>query len=521
MTPSRILATCLSGLLMALAFPHWDLWVAAWVGLIPFLWALRDRAPREAALLGMAGGTVHYVIVLYWLVGTMRLYGSLPLPLALGFLVLLVLYMASYWALFGALLVFIRRALGVGLLWVAPALWCGLEGLRSVLLSGFPWALLGYSQWSVTPLVQVADITGVYGLSFLLVWANAALLDLAEAWREGASGRRWRALVGAGMAGILALGALLYGGWRIPGVIAASESAPRVPVGIAQGNIEQSLKWNPEKQEATFRIYAEQTRELARRGARLVVWPETAIPFFFQAEQGWRERLLELARETRVEVLFGAPAFAQEGPRQTFLNRAYLIGPGKGVLGWYDKVHLVPFGEYVPLQRLLPFIRTLVASIGDFSSGDGFHVLPSAAGAPVGVMICFESIFPEISRSFALNGAQILANITNDAWFGMTAAPYQHLSMLTLRAVESRRWIVRSANTGISAVVDPLGRLVVQSPLFQPAILIDEIPALQVKSWYMLHGDRFVQACSLWGAGLFILSLLSSTRGRRRRHGLA
>lgn len=514
MSAGGVFFACLSGLLMALSFPHWDLWPLAWIGMIPLLHALNGRTPREAAALGWIGGTLHYCIVLYWLVETMQAYGNLQFPLAAAVMFLLALYLALYWALFGAVLTFVRSTTRADWIWIAPPLWCALETLRGVFLSGFPWALFGYSQWRLTLLIQVADLTGVLGLSFLLMWTNCALWEVLRGWRsKGLSYRRW-AFLRVGASVLMTGAAILYGAWRIPGVMALSREAPHVTVGIAQGNIEQHLKWNPNFQETTFRIYRDESLELARRGARLLVWPETAAPFLFQEDAVWRGRLLALAAEAKADILFGALAKGEGGG---FYNRAYLIGPDRQVRGLYDKMHLVPFGEYVPLQRYLPFVRRMAHMIGDFSAGQDPRPLLSSTGASVGVMICFESLFPEISGAFAQNGANILANITNDMWFGDTAAPHQHLTLLTFRAVENRRWIVRAANTGISAFIDPAGRIVAKAPLFEPAVLVDNVSMLRVDSFYSRYGGLFSHACSLWAAGMVLMSLGLALFDRRRR----
>lgn len=512
MTVRGVFCACLSGLLMAFSFPHWDLWPLAWVGMIPLLDALNGRTPREAAALGWIAGALHYCIVLYWLVQTMQSYGNLNVFLAAAVMLLLAVYLASYWALFGAVLNFARSATRVDWIWIAPPLWCALEALRGVLLSGFPWALFGYSQWRLTHLIQVADLTGVYGLSFLLMWTNCALWKVLGGWRsQGLSHRRW-AIPWVGASVAMTGVAILYGIWRVEGVMALSREAPHLTVGIAQGNIEQHLKWNPDFQEATFRIYRDESLELTRRGARILVWPETAAPFLFQEDPVWRGRLLALAAEARADILFGALAKGEGG---RFYNRAYLIGPDQHVRGSYDKMHLVPFGEYVPLQRYLPFVRRMAHMIGDFSAGEDPRPLVSSTGASVGVMICFESLFPEISRAFARNGANLLANITNDMWFGDTAAPHQHLTLLTFRAVENRRWIVRAANTGVSAFIDPAGRIVAKAPLFEPAVLVDNVSMLQVHSFYGRQGDVFSLVCSLWAGGMVLVSLGLALRRRR------
>lgn len=515
MRPSYLWVCLPSGILTALAFPHWELWPLAWVGLVPLFWALGQMGPRQAASLGWMAGAIHYGMLLYWLVETMQTYGRLPLPLAGAAMVLLVLYLAGFWALFCGLISLFRERLGFHGMLMAPALWVSLELLRSVFLSGFPWALLGYSQWSLKPLLQVADLTGIYGVSFLVVGVNLALYALVS---DLARGRRpgWSCVLSLAFCGTLVAGAWLYGQGRMAQVSKLSLEAPATKVGIAQGNLEQSIKWDPAFQEATLSRYEALSKELVEeRGAELVVWPETAAPFFFQREGPFREKLLRLASGLKADILFGSPAFGSVEERKVFYNRAYLVSAQGQVIGWYDKIHLVPFGEYVPLQELLPFVRKMVTAIGDFHPGEAPDPLLTSRGASVGVSICFESIFPDIFLEQVRRGADLLANLTNDAWFGKSAAPYQHLSMLAVRAVETRRWIVRAANTGISAIIDPCGRIKSQTQLFQTASLVDRVPRLQVHSFYVAYGDLFAWACAFWSAILLILALAS---GYRRKH---
>jgi apolipoprotein N-acyltransferase len=514
----RIILVCLSGVLMALSFPRWNLWILAWVGLVPFLWAMKGCTPREATMLGWGAGSLHFGILLYWLLNTMKLYGGLPTAVASAVLLLLIVYLGAYWGVFGALVVYIRSTLKLSPIWFAPPLWCALEALRGSLITGFPWASLGYSQWQVTDLVQIADISGISGLSFLLIWANCALFGLMERCLRRNKRFPWEAVAGTGLGILMVAGSLLYGLSRTRQIMAISETSTKIGIGIAQGSIDQYLKWDAAYQDATMGVYEKQTEQLARKGAQIVVWPETAAPFFFQQRGELRERLLDLAQTCQIEILFGSPAFGQNGDTRTLFNRAYLIGPDRNILGFNDKMHLVPFGEYVPLRQVLFFIHQMVEGIGEFSPGRIPRVLPSESGASFGVMICFESIFPEISRALVTNGADILVNLTNDAWFGKTAGPYQHLSMLTMRAVENRRWIVRAANTGISAMIDPCGRLVAQIPLFERGVLVDKVSRLELNSYYSQHGERFTKACSLWAGGLVVLSLGVAMIRRKARH---
>jgi apolipoprotein N-acyltransferase len=514
----RLALAGLSSVLLASAFPRLDWWPAAWFALVPLFWATKDRTPREAAILGWIAGTLHYGLALYWLVYTIRAYGGLPLILALPVVLLLVLYLGAFWALFCAVGAHIRSTLGIDFIWVAPPLWCATELLRNFLISGFPWGLLGYSQWRVTSLIQVADLTGVYGISFLLVLTNAALVVVIQTISQIGPRHKGKAACALGISVLLVGSSLLYGRWRAPRIMTVSDVSSLISVGIAQGNIEQSLKWEPAFREETFRIYQQLTTEMVRDGAVLVIWPETAAPFFYEVEEAWRTRLKLLASMTKTEILFGAPAVGKREGRQTLFNRAYLMGPEGDIRGYYDKMHLVPFGEYVPFKGILFFVNRMVESIGDYSPGEAPMTLLSRTGASIGTMICFESIFPEISRALVRNGADILANLTNDAWFGDTSAPYQHLSMLTVRAVENRRWIVRAANTGISCFVDPCGRVRSEISLFRRGREVDKVPRLQIESFYSKQGDLFSVACSLWSSGLLILSVSLSVIKRRRHN---
>jgi apolipoprotein N-acyltransferase len=274
-------------------------------------------------------------------------------------------------------------------------------------------------------------------------------------------------------------------------------AAPKHKVGVVQGNIKQGDKWNPQIVKDTLERYRRLTSQV--QGARLIVWPETAAPFFFRPPSDLSRHLEAIARESRGRLLFGSMNFEKNPSGERFANSAYLLDLQGQETGRYDKAHLVPFGEYVPLQRLLFFIPKLVPVIGDFATGPAGATLPLPEGK-VGPLICFESIFPGLSRAQVQNGAQLLVNITNDAWFGKTAAAYQHMSMAVLRAVENRVPLARAANTGVSAFIGPDGRILWHSELFVEAAHGLEIPWLPGGSFYARFGDVFAWACLLLSA---------------------
>ncbi|HEY8369860.1 MAG TPA: apolipoprotein N-acyltransferase [Thermodesulfobacteriota bacterium] len=514
-----------SGLLLTAALPDWNLWPLAFVALVPLLTALEGRGPAEAARVGLVAGLVHAATTVYWVTYTLRVYGDLPWVVAAAVMLLLASYLAAYPAVWAAGLAYAGRGkapLPVAALALAVPLWVGLEWLRSWLLTGFPWMLLGYSQYRQLALIQVADLGGVYVVSALLVAANVALYGLARARAQGA----WRRPAALAAGAALALGAsLAYGAARLAALESAGPQAARtVEVGIVQGNVPQDRKWDPAFQAETVETYRSLTVDVAGRGARLVVWPETAVPAFFQRDPRIRPAVLDTARRAGVDLVFGAPSAEMrpprtpEGePRVVLFNSAYVVGAEGRVKGRYDKQHLVPFGEYVPLSGLLFFVNKLAQGIGDFEAGRGMPPI-EAAGARLGILICYEAIFPDLARRMVADGAQVLVNITNDAWFGRTAAPEQHLAQAVFRAVELKRPLVRAANTGISAIVAPSGRIDAVLGLFTRGALTGSIavpqPDAGASTLYTRTGDRFAQLCTL-AAGVALFLTARRRRGER------
>jgi apolipoprotein N-acyltransferase len=333
---------------------------------------------------------------------------------------------------------------------------------------------------------------GVYGLSALIVAVNAALFELWDA----ASQKRpfaWKSMLATAcvMAGVL-----VYGTWRVARVDRAAEAAPKRVVSLVQGNIDQSVKWVGSFQGETLNRYGNLSLEALVSRPDLIIWPETALPFYFLRDEALSAQVLALVRTCGVYFLVGSPSFRTYGSQIHYYNSAFLLGPSGDVLGQYDKVHLVPYGEYVPLKPFFPFLGKIVEAVGNFESGEKGQVL-SWKTAKLGVLICFEVIFPELARAMAQNGAQLLVNITNDAWFGTSSAPYQHLSMAVFRAVENHRALARAANTGISAFVDPVGRLLDETPLYQEAVRTRAMPMMGQKTFYTSHGDLFAIGCLL------------------------
>jgi apolipoprotein N-acyltransferase len=499
MTRTAWLLCLLSGLLLIPIFPWYDVAWLAWVVFVPLLIATRAVRPRSAFLWGWLSGCIGYLGVLRWIPHTMINYGGVPTLASYGILALLVAYVGIYVGLFAAGWAWSVQRWPRGVLLLVPALWVALEWVRAQALSGFPWASLGYSQYRQRSLIQMAEFTSVYGISFCLVLGNVVLVQLLQGFAQRAWGRLG---IPCGLA-ILSLIAVWTGGWwslRQP-LDEERTTAAGVEVALVQGNIDQSQKWDPAAQEAIMAIYRQLTREAAADPqVDLIVWPEAATPFFFANDRYFQAQQLLLAQEVGRPLLFGSPTYVRADGQDQMYNSAFLVGPEGTVRGRYDKIHLVPFGEYMPFRRLLFFLDKLVYGIGDFRGGAEYTVMAIPQGH-FGVLICFEVIFPDLVRHFVDRGAQFLVNLTNDAWFGYSPASYQHLSMVVFRAVENRVPIVRAANTGISAVIDPTGQLLQQTDLLTRTWIKGRIaPAVGPGPFYTRFGDVFAYGCMVFTA---------------------
>lgn len=502
----------LSSLLLWLSFPGGgDLWQLLPVALVPLLFAVKKATVREAFLAGLCCGLVHFTALLYWIVIVLGRYGGLAWFISLQALLLLSLYMSVYLAFFALIGRYLLRSFpAVVSLWLLPALWVGLDWLRGFVFTGFPWMDLGYAPYRIPELIQIADLVGHHGVTFVILFINSLLLLLFSNKRSVAN-----SLLLLVPALCLLGGVGVYSKTRFSAVqqeIAASNGA-RMSVGIVQGNVDQSVKWSPSEQQKTVDGYLMQTRSLFDSAKpSLVVWPETALPFY-PPSNDHMQPLRELVAAHDFALLTGAPWYEiidRDKRKVNFFNSALLLQPDGGFGGSYYKSHLVPFGEYIPLKKYLPFLAPLVEAVGDFSFGRVEQPL-SWREARAGILICFESVFPEISRQWVLAGANVLVNLTNDAWYGKSSAPYHSLAMSVLRAVETRRSLIRSANTGISAFVSPSGEITRQSGLFVPwAVSLQVVLRDEVTIWAR-HGYRFAPIC------LLVAVLAGLAAGLKRR----
>jgi apolipoprotein N-acyltransferase len=488
-TAARVLVLASAGVLGALAFPKTSWSPLAWIWLVPALVSGAMRPGRGALLDGWLAGTVFYVVLLRWLDHTFLHYSAIPWPLTWLPIAALAAYCGLYLGVLAGAVAWLRGRLGAGpALTLAPAFWVVGEWLRGWLMGGFPWGLLGYSQSAQLPVIQIAELGGVYAVSFLIVAVNAALAGLLTL------GPR-RAWPGATAALVLLAAVLAFGLHAIGRT--STGGAGSVEVAVIQPSIEQTIKWDPARHAQIMDIYEQLTREAARSGPAVVLWPETATTIFLRGDPVLLERLRRLSEDVGTPILVGS-IDRREGPRGQFLNSAFLL-TGQGITAKYDKIHLVPFGEYVPLAGLLGWVKGWAEFISEFGTGATETVFP-LPGAPFGTVICYEIIFPELFRGFVVRGAVFMANITNDAWFGETSGPWQHLGMLPLRAVEHRVAIARAANTGVSAFVEPTGRVGPILPLLERGLLHRRILLRDRTTLYTRLGDWLVYACAGLGA---------------------
>ena len=518
---SWLLPALLSAGLLALAMPGrvgW--WPLLFVALVPLLLVTLSARPGRSALVGFVCGLVTHLALLYWILIVLGRYGGLPFYLSLPGLVLLAAYMALYPAVFCALLSLLagrswhRERPVASLVWLAPVLWVGLDWLRSVLFTGFPWMDLGYGLYAQPQLIQAADLGGHHLVTFGVVLCNSLLVGIVDRQRRDV---RWNIHRERGLL-LLACATLVFlGGYSAVRYRVAVHYGPRAlqaQVAVVQGNVDQMVKWSPAFKTATVDTYLRLSREaIGEADVELVVWPETALPFYPQRDQ-LTGRLAAFTGAANTWLLTGAPLFTltpqTDGSELVrHYNGAILLGPDGRIAASHAKQHLVPFGEYVPLRPYLPFLEPLVVSIGDFAAGTSDE--PLALGPMrLGMLICYESIFPEIARQSVTRGANLLVNLTNDAWYGRSSAPHQSMAMAVFRAVENKRALVRAANTGISGFVDPVGRIVERSGLFVEAALVSRMPLLDGQTVFNRQGHLFGPACAV------LIPLFLLLGGRRR-----
>lgn len=537
---SRVSGIIISALLLIYSFPDFNYSFLAWVALVPLLFAIKDKGPLAAFFISYVTGFLFFLGTIYWLV-----------HVTLPGMIIVAAYLAVYFGLFGFFSSFALSftfspisTKGLShkspaflalmkspdyslkghaemptyfLMFFIPAAWVSYEWIRSNALTGFPWALLAHSQSFNLPVIQIADIFGAYGVSFLIAMVNVAAFLVIQKFR-----RKWNFAIPAIIAVFLVIMTLRYGYIRLNNIFVGD----KIRVSIVQGNIPQDRKWDADFREEILRRYEDLTRRAAEEKPDLIIWPETSVPGFLESEHDLFERVQSLSSNIKTPLLVGTPREEGAG-REAYYNSAVLFSADGNEVDTYDKMHLVPFGEYIPFKELFSFVEKFTHNpIGDFKAGTKYTVFKFFIQKSVkekdiswkllkkikfSCLICFEDIFPDIARKFANEGASFLVNITNDAWFGKTSAAYQHAECSIFRAVENRIPVVRSTNTGLSCFIDQKGRILSAvgsggRELFVTGLKSEELVLARPRTIYNRYGDVFAYCCM---AFVFIYIVIS------------
>jgi apolipoprotein N-acyltransferase len=543
LTTFRILASVLSGVLLVLAFPDYNVSWLAWIALVPLFLAILSTTPKQGFFLCFVFSVVLFSGVCRWIFEVSRytLLHHLLVNLILGVPL----------SVFGWVFAFFSSRHGVIFaLSAAPFIWVSLEYVRSNLsFLSVPWVLLGHSQYQALPVIQISSMTGAYGVSFLIVLVNAALVALLlgrlksprspepckvqgcpapnvvhgpthllpflkGGW-EGLKGKKYLLVITA----LLLLLTLVYGYFTITNTITGN----KIKISLVQGNIEQTKKWDRRYRNYILDRYEELSREASKDQPRLVIWPEAATPGFVLSDFALKKRITGLVQEMNTYFLIGSSEYPKFRKARLgvsgFGNTALFFSPDGKVLGQYLKIHLVPFAEYVPYQKLIPWPRFIVPEGMKVFEVPGNEItLFDLQGAKFGVLICWESIFPGLFRSFVKEGAHFMVNITNEGWFDKPTIFYQYVAMNVFRAVENRVYLVRCANTGVSCFIDPHGNILnkvkdeKERDIFVPGVLTVSVIATASKTIYTKWGDWF--AFLSIGCSIACLILAISRRSR-------
>ena len=482
----------LSALLLSFAFPPYHLGFMAFFGFVPVFYLLEGISPRSAFKWGYLWGVFFHIANLYW-IGTITISGAIGA----------ILFLALYFAFFMYLAAIFREYLGnKAIIWY-PFLWLFIEFVRSLGVLGFPWSSMGYTQTYYVTFIQFATVTGVFGVSFWILLINTCVYLLLKHWKN------WqKSLLYAGLLAILVFLPWFYGKMTIP---KKEKFKQKIEVALIQGNIDPLAKWDEAFLAKNFRIYTHLTHEVLKDSSiDLVIWPETATACYLRSRPEYLEKITNLVDSSSVALLTGTPdyQFVKKGTYNAY-NAIFLILPNFRGIQYYYKMRLVPFGEKVPLSEKFPFLEkwldALQTGVGNFTPGkeNNLFELPGTYLKKRGItevksqlsfagVVCYESIFQDEVRKFVKKGAKFLVIVTNDAWFGKSAAPYHHAQIAVFRAVENRVSVARCANTGVSMIIDPYGHVVTQTELFKQEIAKGPIIVLQSKkTFFTKHGDIF------------------------------
>jgi len=500
----HILLAFFSAILLVLCFPGFDVEYIAWFALVPLLIAIRNKDLKSAFGLCFFTGIIFYIGVSYWLNETTGVTW-------IDFIIVGIFLISCYFGLFGLAFNFISKRTELPVFIVAPFIWVSIEYARSHAgLLGFPWVIMGHSQYLNIPIIQISGFTGVYGISFLIVMVNVVISEVIH--------DRSIALKPIIVTVTVLVVSLVYG----LSVVTKEPGGDTVNISVIQGNIHQEIKWKRELLKQHIEKHTQLTREALENGkTSLIVWPETAVQGLIKHDNSLEQTISTLAREIKTHLLFGSsqqPKYGtKEFRRKNTFNSAFMVSPEGEIMGQYNKINLLPFAEYLPYKDSFPWPSRIVSKAGNFTPGTEYTIF-NLNGVNFAVLICWETTSADLFRKFVKNGAAFTVNITNESWFGETDAPYHFAAMNVFRAVENRVSLVRSANTGISCFIDPYGRIMGRvhdhnnKDIFVEGYLTKEIPLSRERTFYTKYGDIFAYMNLIVTAFMLGLCFLKTRR---------
>ncbi len=492
----------------ALSFPKFDLSFLCWISLIPFFFVLNKKTPKQSFLLGFLGGIAFNAILIYWIPDVPAHYGNMSIGISLLIYAAFVCYLAIFWALFSWCFAKIQGTFPKLVFFLAPFLWIGFEYILTHLFTGFPWGLLGYSQYKNLWFLQFAALTGIYGLSLVLVLFQSLFVYSMIHRRRAPF-----------FLGLILVILLHIGGWAIMKNNPSMDNS--FQASVIQGNVSSDIRWDEISDlqiNSLFNRHLELSSAAIEQGSHLIVWPEFSVPLCFSCSYGiyplFKSRLFKFAQELDVTLLFGTSetVLSQKLPR--YYNTALCLNPDLSMSQYY-KMHLVPFGEYTPYKKIFFFIEKMTHAIGELSPGQEL-VLHQFEGNKFGTPICYEIIFPNLVRKFVKNGADFLVTITNDGWYGTSSAPFQHFAIAVVRAVENRRFLLRAATTGVSGIIDPYGRILSRTEMMSEAYLTERIAPIDTLTLYTRFGNTVPLICLTLSVVFLILTLVYRKNGNKQ-----
>jgi apolipoprotein N-acyltransferase len=498
-----------SGLLTALAFPKFNLAFLAWISLIPLFDIIFRSNPKRSFFFGLLAGLPFYGLLLYWIPAVPAHYGGLSPAFSLLVDIVLVLFLSLFWGVACLILSMVnRRWPSLGFI-AAPFIWVAQEYATTVVFTGFPWGLLGYSQHANLWLIQSATVAGVYGVSWILIFFQGSFVSSFRRKRRIPFAVGLAVLVLAHAAGLVSMGR-------------PQPAKDSFQAAVIQGNVSSDIAWDKVPvsfMQDLFEKHIDLTRRAAKEGAQLIIWPEFSVPLCFSCSDplplGFKHRLLGYVKRTGRTLLLGTTEVSVHEDKTEYYNAALGLPPSL-VITEYHKMHLVPFGEYTPYPGLFGFVKRMTRAIGELTPGLN-ATLHRFGQLRFGSPICYEIIFPDLVRRFVKNGAHFLVTITNDGWYGPTSAPYQHFAIAVFRAVENRRFLLRAATTGVSGIIDPWGRVVQKSQIMTEAVLTGTVTPGRGQTIYSRYGDVFSLASLTLTLVAFILAFFFGTHGRQRK----